>query len=60
MSTQLQTNIELREWQKKFNPSQPVKTITPSTKRLSNDKNSSKYLQQSFFSRLIRGGGYSP
>lgn len=51
MATQLQTNLELREWQKKFNPSQPVKTLTPPTKRLINDKSNSKYLQQSFFNR---------
>lgn len=51
MATQLQSNLELREWQKKFNPSQPVKVIAPTVKRTTADKTSNKYLQQSFFSR---------
>lgn len=51
MATLLQSNLELREWQKKFNPSQPVKTITPAAKRTTGDKASNRYLQQSFFSR---------
>lgn len=51
MTTPLQTNLELREWQKRFNPAHPVKAITPAVKRPANDKNNNKYLQQSFFSR---------
>ncbi|GEM_PF-1576940 len=51
MTTTLQSKLELREWQKKFNPSQSVKVATPLVKRTAGEKASSKYLQQSFFSR---------
>lgn len=50
MITPLQTNSELREWQKKFNPTQPLNAPAPAVKRTSS-KNNNKYLQQGFFSR---------
>lgn len=52
MTTPLQTNLELREWQKKFNPTQPVNAPLPAVKRNGNDKKiNNKYLQPGFFSR---------
>ena len=52
MTTPLQNNLELREWQKKFNPAHPVKAITPAVKRPANDKNNNKYLQSLQYSKI--------
>ncbi|EKM0665580.1 hypothetical protein RBA25_000938 [Cronobacter turicensis] len=50
MTTKLQTALELREWQKKFNPTQPVKAVTTLIKK-HKTASQSKYLTTTFFAR---------
>lgn len=50
MTTKLQTALELREWQKKFNPANPMQPVNVLVKKPKNEQNG-RYLTTSFFAK---------